>query len=224
MTGFLPLIVTLAAFIATHMAISRPAIREPLLARLGRGGYGALHGVFSLAGLAAVFWGFWQAPYVELWPPLTVFRAVPPIVMPLACILFIAGMTTPCAGLRGDRLPEGGNPAPGILGITRHPIPWALMPWAAAHLVANGDLAGLLFFGTFLVFAAFAPMLVDRRRRRCGEEAWARFAAASPTLPFAGPGPIDWKGIGWRPVFLGLALYASVLLTHEWIIGVRPWP
>ena len=114
MTGFGPLIATLAGFVATHMAISRPGIRARLVARLGRGGYGALHGVVSLAGLAAVFWGFWQAPYVELWPPLAVLRAAPPIVMPLACILFVAGVTTPCAGLRGDRLPDGANPAPGI--------------------------------------------------------------------------------------------------------------
>ena len=224
MTGFLPLIATLAVFIAIQFALLRPGIREPLVARMDRAGYGALHGAVSLAGLAAVFWGFWQAPYVEIWPPLAAFRAAPPLVMPLACILFIAGMITPCAGLRGDRLPGGGNPAPGILGITHHPIPWALMLWAAAHLAANGDLAGLLFFGTFLVFAASAPMLVDRRRRRCGEEAWRRFAAASPTLPFAGPGPVDLKGIGLRPPLLGLALYACLMLTHQWIIGVRLWP
>ena len=94
---------------------------------------------------------------------------------------------------------------------------------AAAHLAANGNRAGLLFFGTFMVFAACAPMLVNRRGGG-GEEAWRRFAAASPALPFAGPGPVDWKGIGWRPLPLGLALYASVMLIHEWIIGVRPWP
>lgn len=221
MTGFLPLVLILALFIASHMAISRPAIREPLVARLGRGGYGALHGGISLVGLAAVFWGYRQAPYLELWPPLAAFHALPPIVMPLACILFIAGVTTPCAGLGGDRLPEGDNPAPGILSITRHPIPWALMLWALAHLFANGDLAGLLLFGSFLAFAASAPMLVDRRRRRCGDVAWRRFATASPTLPFAGPGPVDWKGVGSRRVLLGLALYASVALLHGYVIGVE---
>jgi len=220
LSGFAPLVGLLIAFVASHMAISRPGIREPLIARIGRGGYGALHGIFSLIGLAAVFWGYWQAPYVELWPPLGFLRTIPPIIMPVACILFIAGMTTPCAGLRGDRLPAGDNPAPGILSVTRHPIPWALMLWAAAHLIANGDLAALLFFGAFLVFAAFAPLLVDRRRRRCGDAAWTRFASASPTLPFTGPGPVDWKGIGWRPVLLGLVLYLAILLSHESVIGV----
>ncbi len=85
------------------------------------------------------------------------------------------------------------------------------MLWAAAHLIANGDLAALLFFGVFLGFAAFAPMLVDRRRRRCGEAAWTRYA---------GPGTVDRQGIGWRPVLLGLAFYLAILPSHEFVIGV----
>jgi uncharacterized membrane protein len=221
---FLPLAATLILFVVSHVALSRPMIREPLTVRLGRGGYGMLHGIVSLAGLALVFWGFWQAPYIELWPPLPALRAVPPLIMPFACILFMAGVFNPFAGLRGDRLPEGGSPAPGILGITRHPIPWAMMLWAGAHLIANGDLAALLLFGTFFLFAALAPMLVDRRRRRCGEAAWLRFAVASPILPFAGPGAIDWRGIGWKPVLTGLALYIVLLFSHGPVIGMQPWP
>lgn len=224
MTEFLPLVATLAVFVASHAAISRPAIRAALLYRMGSGGYGALHGVVSLISLAAVFWGFWQVPYIELWPPLAAFRAVPPLTMPFACILFAAALTTPCAGLRGDRLPDGDNPASGILSVTRHPIPWAIILWAGAHLIANGDVAGLLFFGTFLLFAAFAPTLVDRRRRSGGEKEWKRFSAASPIIPFTGPGSVDWKGIGWMPVLSGLALYAVLLILHQPVIGLRPWP
>ncbi len=225
MKAFLPLIVLLAAFVAVHMAISRPRIRDPLVARLGRRWYGAFHGIVSVVGMAAVFWAYYTAPYLQLWPPLTAFRAIPALIMPLACILAVASVTTPCAGLVGDCLPEGDNPAPAILSITRHPAPWALVLWAAAHVIANGDLAGVLLFGIFLVFGALGVPLVDMRRRRlCGDDAWKRFAAASPTLPFAGPGPIDWKGIGWKPVLLGLALYAFGLLAHDWIIGVQPYP
>jgi uncharacterized membrane protein len=220
MNGFLPLAVTLVIFLASHTVISRPFLRDPLRNALGRRGYGMLHGIISLVGMVAVFWGFWQAPYIGLWPPYPELQAIPAIVMPVACILAAAGMITPGAGLQGDSLPEGDNPAPGILSITRHPLPWALILWALAHLVANGDVAGAVLFGIFLVFSALAPPLVDRRRRRCGEEAWQRFAAASPTIPFAGPGPIDWKGIGWKPVLLGLAIYASLLLLHPVAIGI----
>lgn len=229
MTGFLPLIALLVAFVAVHTAISRPAIRDPLITRLGRRWYGAFHGLVSLIGMAAVFWAYFAAPYLELWPPLTAFRAVPALVMPLACILVVASITTPCAGLSGDCLPEGDNVAPGILSVTRHPVPWALVLWGAAHVIANGDLAGVLFFGIFLVFGAFGVPLVDRRRRRlCGEDAWERFAARTATTPFLaaiqGRTRVDWRGIGWKPVAIGLALYVVLLPAHEWVIGVRPYP
>jgi uncharacterized membrane protein len=220
MTGFLPLVLTLTIFIVSHTAISRSFLRTPLLAALGPGWYGALHGIISILGMAAIFWGFWQAPYIGLWPPYPALQALPAMVMPLACILAAAGLVTPGAGLQGDRLPEGDNPAPGILSITRHPLPWALILWSLAHLVANGDVAGVALFGIFLIFSAFAPPLVDRRRRRCGEEAWQRFAMASPTIPFSGPGPIDWKGIGWKPVLLGLVIYALLLHLHPIVIGI----
>ena len=146
--------------------------------------------------------------------------------MPLACILVVASVTTPCAGLGGDCLPEGENPAPGILSITRHPVPWALVLWGAAHVIANGDIAGVLFFGIFLVFGALGAPLVDMRRRRlCGDAAWTRFAAATATTTFLaavqGRTRIDWRGIGWKPVVIGLVLYVALLLAHGSVIGVE---
>lgn len=225
MSGFLPLIALLAAFIAVHTAISRPALRQPLRARLGRRGFGILHGVISVLGIAVVFWALFRAPYVPLWPRLPILLMVPPLLMPFACILAVASITNPYAGLGGDRLPAQGNPAPAILSVTRHPAPWALILWSGAHVIANGDLAGVLFFGTMLLFAAIAPPLVDTRRRRlCGDAAWERFAAATSTVPFLaalqGRTAVDWRGIGWRPVVIGLALYGVLILLHGPIIGV----
>lgn len=221
-SGLAPLAIFLALFVAMHLALSRPGIRASLVARLGRGGYGALNGIVSLTGLALVFWAWAAAPYIQLWPPLPVLRAIPPLLMPLACILFIAGVSTKGAGLRGDYLPPD---SPGIISVTRHPVPWALMFWAAAHIAPNGDAASLMLFGGMLGFAALAPMLVDKRRRRLGgEEAWARFAATTATIPFMGSTRTDWRGIGWVRLGGGLALYAALLLAHEWATGVAPYP
>ena len=76
-----------------------------------------------------------------------------------------------------------------------------------------------------LAFAGMAPALVDTRRRRmCGEEAWARFAAATSTIPFAAASRVDWRGIGLRRPAAGLALYALLLLVHGWVIGVSALP
>jgi len=225
MSGMVLLAAFLAAFVAVHTVISRPILRTPLVARLGRRGFIAFHGIVSLIGMAAVFWAYFRAPYVELWPPSMLLRAAPALAMPFACILAVASVTTPCAGLGGDRLPDGPDPAPGILSLTRHPAPWALILWSTTHVIANGDLAGLLLFGTFLVFSAFAPVLVDRRRRRlCGEAAWTRFAAATSTTPFLaalrGRTRIDWREIGWTTVLLGLVLYGAILLLHGPVVGV----
>ncbi|UCH74165.1 MAG: NnrU protein [Rhodospirillales bacterium] len=220
----LVLVAMLAGFVVMHSLISRPALRTPLVARLGSRRYLILHGVVSLLGMAAVFWAYFRAPHIELWPSSTILRTIPLLAMPVACILAVASVITPCAGLGGDRLPAGDNPAPGILGVTRHPAPWALILWSASHVIANGDLAGALLFGTFLAFAAAAPMLVDRRRRRLnGEVAWRRFAAVTSTVPllaaWQGRTAVDWRGIGWTPVLLGLALFGVIVAVHVPIVG-----
>lgn len=219
------LAVVLAAFVAAHAVLSRPWLRDPLVRRIGRSGYGAVNGILSLIGLVLVLWAYRAAPYIELWPPYPELRLAPFLLNPLAAILFVAGVTTPCAGLRGDRLPDGEDPAPGILSITRNPIAVALVLWAGAHIAANGDAAALLLFGTFLVFGAAAAPLVDRRRRRlCGTDAWHRFANATSTVPFArtltGPRPVDWRGIGWPRVAAGLLLYLLLIALHQWFSGV----
>ncbi len=219
------LVAALAAFVAVHTMMSRPWLRDPLTARLGRAGYATVNGIVSLVGLALVFWAYRAAPYVEAWPARIELWAVPVLVLPLAGILFVSGVTTPGAGLSGDRLPDGADAAPGILRITRHPVPWALILWAGSHVVANGDVAAIIFFGTFLAFAAVAPRLIDRRRRRlCGDAAWNRFAAVTSVAPFAaiavGRTSPDWSGIGWRRLAGGLLIYGLLALAHPWFAGV----
>jgi hypothetical protein len=47
------------------------------------------------------------------------------------------------------------------------------------------------------------------------------FATPAPALPRQREkGPVDRKGIGWRPVLLGSVLCLAILLSHESVIGV----
>ena len=39
-----------------------------------------------------------------------------------------------------------------------------------------------------------------------------------------GRSEIDWKGIGVARLAMGIALYALLLIAHEWAIGVSPMP
>ena len=55
---------------------------------------------------------------------------------------------------------------PGRIKATlKHPMLAAIKVWALAHLIANGDLAGLLLFGGFLVWAVLGM------RRRSADRA-----------------------------------------------------
>lgn len=219
------LIVALAAFVAAHTVLSRPWLRDPLTLHLGRGGYAAFNGVLSLIGMILVFWAHRAAPYIEIWPPYPGLRLVPILLMPVAGILVVAGSTTPCAGLSGDRLPDGEMSAPGILSITRHPLPIALILWTGTHIASNGDVASLMLFGSFMAFAAAAPGLIDRRRRRlCGADAWTRFSSATSTLPFAGAlagrARVDWRGVGIGRIVAGFLAYLLLIALHQWFSGV----
>src|SRR3546814_9157926 len=65
------------------------------------------------------------APVVPLWQPAPIFAWVPRLVIPLACILLVAGLTIPNPTLvGGERFFDGapGSPAVGILSVTRHPF------------------------------------------------------------------------------------------------------
>ncbi len=50
--------------------------------------------------------------------------------------------------------------------FTRHPMLSGVTVWAAAHLLANGDLASLILFGSFGAFALFAHVVCQPARRR----------------------------------------------------------
>ena len=47
--------------------------------------------------------------------------------------------------------------------MLKHPMLVAIKIWALAHLLANGDLASLVLFGSFLAFAVYDRISVKRR-------------------------------------------------------------
>lgn len=56
--------------------------------------------------------------------------------------------------------------ARGIQRITRHPMLWPFALWAAVHVIGNGDVAAVLFFGAFLVTALAGMPLTDANLAR----------------------------------------------------------
>ncbi len=222
------LLVAALFLLASHFGISSTPLRPWLVARLGERVY---LGLYSLIALGAIVWvirAYAQAPYVELWPVTPWTALVPLIVMPFAFVLAVAGLSTPnptAVGAPPETL-QGAATVRGIFRVTRHPFQWSVVLWAVAHVIASGDLAGLILFGGFGALALIGTCLIDRKYALKRGADWQAFAAASSNLPFAaiaaGRQRFVFAEIGWWRLALGLLVYLVLLAAHPWLFGAAP--
>jgi len=224
MDSTLILIAATVAFLGLHVLPSTPL--RPLAVRaIGERAWIGLFGAASLAGLAWMISAYARAPFEALWPGL---RLVPVVLLPIAFVLLACGLLSrnptvigQAASLKSD------DPARGIIRVTRHPVMWAVMLWAAAHLLAIGSLQAVVFYGGLLLLAAVGTTLQDARKAKALGEDWRRFAALTSNLPFGailqGRNRLSWREIGWWRPAAGLALFALALASHAWLFGQRPY-
>jgi tripartite-type tricarboxylate transporter receptor subunit TctC len=211
------LIAATAAFLATHFVSSTP-LRPWLATRLGEWSYRGLYSLVALATLGWMIWAYAGAPREPLWPGL---RLLPAFVMPFAFILIACGFWRNPTIVGADALLKSEDPARGVIRITRHPIMWGFMLWAAAHILARGDMKSLVFFGGFLLLAALGTVFLDLRKRSNAD--WGRFAAVTSHLPFVAIAQrrnrIVWREIGWLRPLIGLVVFVAVFFLHPWLFG-----
>lgn len=218
--GWLEFTAALLLFLASHAIPVRPPVRPWLVNRLGLRGYIIAYSVLSLAILAWLVVAAARAPYVGVLPYWEGFRWVPLLVMPLACLLAIAGM------MRQNPFSFGGlgikpfDPAdPGILAVSRHPLLAAMALWAGAHLLANGDLAHVILFGLFAGFAWIGMALIDKRKQRqMGQGEWRRLSRNTARLNLGRLRPSA------REAGLAAAVFLALLILHAPVIGYSPLP
>jgi uncharacterized membrane protein len=214
MTG---LVAATAAFLLTHFVTSTP-LRPKFVATLGEWPYRGVYSLVAFVTLGWMIWAYAGAPREPLW---TEFRELPRLVMPLAFILIACGYARNPTMVGADKLLKSEDPARGIIRITRHPIMWGIMLWAAAHLLARGELAAVVFFGGFLVLAALGTILIDRRKS--SDPDFQKFKAVTSNVPFVaiaqGRNRIVWREIGWTRPAIGIAVFVLVFFLHPWISG-----
>lgn len=188
------LIIGLVLFLGPHsVRIFAPAWRDRMISERGEGTWKGAYSLLSLAGLVLIVWGYGLArmdPVVVWYPPVWTRHLSLVLLMPVFVLLVAAY-------------------APGhIKARLKHPMLAAVKLWAVAHLLANGTLADILLFGSFLAWAVVDRISVKRR-------------------PVSAPGhgvsaPPNWAN-DVIALVVGATLYVSFLLfLHEWLIGVSP--
>jgi uncharacterized membrane protein len=206
------LVLATAAFLATHFVTSTP-LRPALVNAMGEWPYRNLYSLVAFITLGWMIWAYAAAPRELLWAG---FRQITYVLMPLAFVLIACGYWRNPTMVGADKLLKSDDPARGIIRVTRHPIMWGVMLWAAAHMIARGDVKALVFFGGFLVLALVGTIAMDARKGANPD--WPRFAAVTSHLPFVavaqGRNRIVWREIGWLRPALGLAAFFAVLAFH----------
>jgi len=147
--GLIVMILGLVLFLGVHAFTTQRNARARLIASMGESGYKISYTVVSLAGLVLIVWGFAHYHASEFWPvwtPPTFLKHINTALMLPAVILVVA------AYIRGR-----------IYTAVKHPMLAGVKLWAFGHLLANGDLGGIILFGSFLAWAVFDRISLKRR-------------------------------------------------------------
>jgi uncharacterized membrane protein len=189
-TSLMTLVFGLALFIGAHLFVTVRPRREAVVKAIGVWPYKGLMSVVSFAGLVFVFYGFGAyrgAGLIPLWSPPVFMRHVTEALMLPACIFLAA------AFLRGN-----------IARVLKHPMLVAVKTWAVAHLLVNGDLGGIILFGSLLAWAVYDRITLKHRTDPGG-------------LPIPEGGYMNDVGA----VIVGLILYfAFGTVFHALVVGV----
>ncbi len=212
-------------FVIAHLGISSTPLRGGLVTAIGDRAY---LGVYSLIAAATLTWliiAYNRASHVEfLWLSTPVLRAIPFIVMPIAFTLLLGGFMArnPTAVGQEAQIASVGQGS-GVVRITRHPFQWAVVLWAVAHILANGDVASLLLFGSLGTLSLAGGYLIDLKKSRAMGADWNAFAQSTSNVPFAAivqsRNRLVMRELA-APLLAGLAAYALVMWGHEYVSGV----
>lgn len=193
-------ILGLVLFLGVHVFVTMRGRRAALIATCGEWPYKALFSLVSIAGLVLIGYGFAKyrdAGVIQLWYPPGWTRHVVEALMWPASILVAAAYIP-------------GN----IKRTVKHPMLLAVKTWALAHLCANGDLGGIILFGSVLLWAGYDRVTLKRRSN-----------PGAPPIPVGGVtndivaivvGTLLYLALGFvfHPLVIGLPAFAAPALGH----------
>src|SRR6202000_3406355 len=125
--------------------------------------------------------------WIDVWYPPIAFKHITVALMLPAVILVVASY------IRGR-----------IYAAVEHPMLAGIKLWAAAHLLANGDLGSIILFGSFLAWAVFDRISLKHRAD-----------SGAPPIPIGG------LGNDFIAIAVGIVAYlALAFVFHPVVIGV----
>ena len=188
--GLLGMILGLVLFFGVHTLTTQREVRARVIAFSGGGGYKIGYSLVSALGLVLIVWGFahYRASGMwEIWTPPTALKHLTAALMLPAVILVVASY------IRGR-----------IYTRLKHPMLTGIKLWAAAHLLANGDLGSIILFGSFLGWTVFDRISLKHRAD-----------SGAPPIPVGGPGN------DLIAVAVGIVAYLALAFAfHPVVIGV----
>ncbi len=193
--GLLVMILGLVLFFGVHTLTTQREMRAQVIAASGEGGYKIGYMLVSLLGFVLIVWGFahYRATGMwEIWTPPTALKHLTVALMLPAVILVVASY------IRGR-----------IYTRLKHPMLAGIKLWAAAHLLANGDLGSIILFGSFLGWAVFDRISLKHRAD-----------SGAPPIPVGGPsndliavavGLVAYLALGFafHPVVIGVPVFGA---------------
>ena len=216
------IVVFSALFVVTHLLMSHGAIRENLVAKLGQWPFRGVYSVVSFLtlGPAAVLW--WQNRHLGpvLWEFNPWVERGIALVLMLVAVEFLALMLadpSPASMLPGSKEPRG------ILRVTRHPMNMGLALFGLAHLLANGTVGDVAFFGSFFVLGVVGPFQMDARLKKTRGEGFAEFCRQTSVIPFVaiarGRTTFRADEISFPLFLIGVIVYVILVVFHGKFFG-----
>ena len=189
------LIAGLILFLGVHsVRIFADDWRTAQIAKIGPKAWKGAYTVASLIGFALIIWGYGLARQTPI-----VLYTTPTWARHSAALLTLASFILITAAY---------VPETRIKARVGHPMVAGVKVWAFAHLLANGNLADVILFGSFLIWAIFNYSAALRRDR------------AANVGYVIGPMSRDVTAVA-----IGTVAWAVFTFwLHGWLIGVQPLP
>ena len=193
-------ILGLVIFLGAHAFVTMRDRRTAVVAQIGKWPYLGLFSLVSILGLFLIGYGFAayrSAGPIMLWYPPAWTRHI------VVALMWPASICIAAAYIPGN-----------IKRVLEHPMLVGVKTWAFAHLCANGDLGGIILFGSVLAWAVYDRITLKHRKD-----------AGAPAIPVGGAkndiiailvGTIIYLALGFvfHPVVIGVPAFAAPALGH----------